>query len=90
MQNLWGEEIQPQPTKRRATTNKGLVVIPLTAQDCFLFGHSWTPAGMSQEKICSVCGIHGYCPGCTPIPPTADAKPFFCTKHTPKESKVRA
>ncbi len=88
MQNLWGEEIQPQSPKRKTPTNKEHGAIPLTAQDCFLFGHSWTPAGMSQEKVCSVCGMIGYCPGCTPIAPK-QAQPFFCTRHTP-ESRVHA
>ncbi len=88
MQDLWGEERVPQPTKRKTPTNKGLVDIQLTVQDCLLFGHSWTPAGMSHEKVCHVCGIHGYCPSCTPIAPN-QAQPFFCTRHTP-ESRVQA
>ncbi len=88
MQNLWGEEVLPQPTKRTTPTNTGHVAISLTSQDCFPFGHSWTPAGMSQEKVCSVCGMKGYCPGCTPIAPN-QAQPFFCTRHTP-ESRVHA
>jgi hypothetical protein len=88
MQNLWGEEVLPQPTKRTTPTNKGLVDISLTAQDCFLFGHSWTPAGMAQEKVCTVCRMKGYCPGCTPIAPK-QAQPFFCTRHT-LESRVHA
>ena len=88
MQDLWGEERDPQPAKRSTPANKGLADIPLTVQDCFIFGHSWTPAGMSQEKVCCVCGIKGYCPGCTPIAPK-QAQPFFCTRHT-GESRVRA
>jgi hypothetical protein len=82
MQDLWGEEYS-QPTKRTTLTKKGLVDTPLTAQDCFLFGHSWTPAGMAQEKLCRVCGMKGYCPGCTPVAPE-QAQPFFCTRHTPE------
>jgi hypothetical protein len=88
MQDLWGEEVHPQPTKRKTPQNKGHIDIPLTAQDCRIFGHSFTPAGMSQEKVCQTCGIRGYCPGCTPIAPN-QAQPFFCTRHTP-ESGVHA
>ena len=88
MQNLWGEEIPTQPAKRTTPAKIGLVDIPLTAQDCTIFGHSFTPLGMAQEKVCTVCGIRGYCPGCTPIAPN-QAQPFFCTRHTP-ESRVQA
>jgi hypothetical protein len=82
MQNLWGEEIPPQLTKHTTPTHKGLVDVPLTIQDCLLFGHSWTPADMAQEKICRVCGIHGYCPGCTPLNHSPNSMPFLCTKHS--------
>jgi hypothetical protein len=88
MQNLWGEEIHPQPTKRTTPTNKGLVDISLTAQDCLLFGHSWTPAGMSQEKVCRVCGIHGYCPSCTPLNYSPNSMPFSCTRHSEGKSQA--
>jgi len=88
MQDLWGEEIPPQPAKRTTPAKKGLVTIPLTAQDCLVFGHSWISSGMSQEKLCRVCGIRGYCPGCTPVAPN-QAQPFFCTRHTP-EGRVQA
>jgi hypothetical protein len=83
MLNLWGEEIQPQTTKRPTSTTKQSH-ISLTPQDCLLYGHSFTPAGMSNEKVCSICRIHAYCPGCTPIAPQS-ALPFFCTNHTPEE-----
>jgi hypothetical protein len=88
MQNLWGEETQPRQNKRQPATRSTVQRISLTAQDCLMFGHSFTPAGMSNEKICSVCGIHAYCPTCTPIAPRS-AIPFFCTRHTP-EMRVQA
>jgi hypothetical protein len=82
MLNLWGEEIQPQQNKRlTAAKHYG---ISLTPQDCLLYGHSFIPAGMVNEKVCSVCGIHAYCPACTPIAPQ-DSIPLFCTRHTPQE-----
>ena len=54
--------------------------------ECQLFGHSWEPIGVIGEKQCSTCGITGYCPGCTPNP-TPPAKPFYCSIHTPLESR---
>jgi hypothetical protein len=86
MQNLWGEEIQPQPDKRRTPTRS--TVISLTAQDCLLYGHSFTPAGMNGEKLCTVCSIKGYCPVCTPLHTPPDAQPFLCTRHS--EGSVQA
>src|SRR5205823_12747997 len=46
MQDLWGEEVQPQQKKRPSSTTKQSH-ISLTAKDCIFFGHSWTPAGMN-------------------------------------------
>ena len=82
MQDLWGEAIYPQPAKQKASTHPKLMAVPLTAQDCFYFGHTWTEAGLSNEKRCTVCGVKGYCPGCTPLHTENDALPFFCTKHS--------
>ena len=86
MQDLWGEEIQPQPDKQRTSTRSA--AISLSAQDCLLYGHSFTPAGMSGEKLCTVCSVKGYCPVCTPLYPSPDAKPFLCTRHS--EGSVQA
>ena len=84
MLDLWGEE-QPQQKKRPTSTTKN--TISLKATDCIMYGHSFIPAGMNGEKICTVCSVKGYCPGCTPIAPQS-ALPFFCTRHT--ESRVQA
>jgi hypothetical protein len=89
MQDLWGNtaaspqpsrkaEQQPQAPRRRTAT-----------LECAYYGHTWQRIGLSGEKRCTVCGIKGYCPGCTPHPP-AGAHPFYCTKHTPPESAVQA
>ncbi len=86
MLDLWGEEVQPQPKKRQPGTPKH-PVISLTATDCLLYGHSFIPSGMLNEKVCTVCEAHAYCPGCTPIAPS-NAQPFFCTRHS--EGKVQA
>ena len=79
MLDLWGEE-QPQQKKRSTSTTKQSI-ISLTQQDCLLYGHSFTPIGMLNEKVCSVCGQRAYCPSCTPIAPQS-AIPFFCTRHS--------
>ena len=86
MRDLWGEQIPPQQTKRQTPTRS--TAISLTAQDCLLYGRSFTPAGMNGEKVCTVCSVKGYCPGCIPIVPS-NAQPFYCTRHTP-ESRVQA
>ncbi len=85
-QDLWGDQVilhqrKPQQPKRKATPRI------LVDNRCLYFGHSWEVIGMSGEKQCSVCGIKGYCPGCTPTPPQ-DAQPFYCTRHTLRESGV--
>ena len=80
MKDLWGEEVslphQPKQTPTRKTT------VTCTSQDCFLYGHSWTAIGMSGEKVCQGCGVKGYCPVCLVIPPSKDAQPFLCTRHS--------
>ena len=51
---------------------------------CRTYGHNWLPLITNAEiKQCCVCGLTGYCPGCVPVAPTAEAQPFFCTRHTP-------
>ncbi len=82
MQNLWGEEIHPQQNKRHTQTKPTVQSISLTATDCLVFGHSFTPAGMNGEKLCTVCGMKGYCPLCTPLNKSPDAQPFLCTRHS--------
>src|SRR2546421_9295157 len=86
MRDLWGEEIPPQQTKRqpqpKIQKSPTCIIVTLTAQDCLLFGHSWTAAGMNGEKLCTTCGIKGYCPVCTPLNKSLDAKPFLCTRHS--------
>jgi len=85
MLDLWGNEIQPQQNKRSTSTKN---TISLKATDCIMYGHSFTPTGMNGEKLCTVCSVKGYCPGCTPIAPQS-ALPFYCTRHT-SESRVQA
>jgi hypothetical protein len=80
MRDLWGDE-QPHQTKRPTQATKQSL-ISLTAQDCLLYGHSFTPAGMSGEKLCTSCGLKGYCPVCTPLNTSPDATAFLCTRHS--------
>lgn len=84
MQTLWGDET-PRPEKKVRTTHTTYTTVVHTASDCPIFGHDWQTIGMQGEKKCKACGVIGYCPGCTPIPP-ANAQPFFCTRHTPIEN----
>jgi len=53
---------------------------------CQVYGHSWERTDQPGVKECKLCGIRGYCPGCTLLQP-ANAQPFFCTRHTPGEAK---
>jgi hypothetical protein len=80
-ETLWGDEKTPQPAKKQSHLRTTTTVIH-TASDCPVFGHNWQTIGLSGEKRCTACGIKGYCPGCTPTPP-ANAKPYFCSRHTP-------
>ena len=90
-ENLWGEpeEIIPIQRKARKTELTASIHIHLDGI-CNLQGHSWEYFGITGLKVCSVCTVKGYCPGCTPTAPVQDAQPFFCTKHTPlhKENGV--
>lgn len=81
MQDLWGEEA-PQPSGKQPTGKPRATIANASAQDCYFYGHSWTVAGMLGEKLCTVCGVKGYCPCCTPTPPSNEAKPFLCTRHS--------
>ena len=82
--NLWGDpeylDIQRMPRRTPETA--------YTPVHCEFYGHTWVYSGISGQKVCSICHIKGYCPGCTPTAPTEDSKPFFCTEHTPQESGV--
>ena len=84
-ENLWGEEIvdlqrMPKPTPG---------TMFYTPVHCACYGHTWVYSQISGEKICSICNVKGYCPGCS-TQTSKDAQPFFCTKHTPTESEARA
>ncbi len=88
MENLWGEEIKPQEEKQKSPTRPKLTTLSLTAQDCHFYGHTWTKPGLSEERLCTVCGVKGYCPVCLPLHEANDAKPFVCTKHS--QGRVQA
>ncbi len=47
---------------------------------CQFYGHSWESTARPGVKRCYLCGVRGYCPGCTPLP-LKNAKPFCCTRH---------
>jgi len=85
-ENLWGEEgeilIQRSPRKTNGSTPSAYH--PVIAHSCEFYGHTWEYYGLVGLKQCTVCGVKGYCPLCTPTPPLTDAKPFYCTKHTPQ------
>ncbi len=82
MQDLWGELLSAPTGKQKTSTTTEGTTVSLTSQDCLLFGHSWTPAGMSGEKLCTTCGVKGYCPVCTPLNKSPDATPFLCNTHS--------
>ena len=48
---------------------------------CQLYGHSWMLTEHQDVKECLLCGVRGYCPGCTPQAPVG-ATAFYCTSHT--------
>jgi len=68
------------PTIHTATERGGTSADDLPAS-CQLYGHSWEPTDTPAVKACALCGIRGYCPGCTPLAPQG-THPFFCTAHT--------
>ena len=82
MKNVWGEHIQPHEEKRKGLTRPKLTTLSLTAQDCHFYGHTWTKAGLGSEKLCTACGIKGYCMVCMQGTPPTDALPFLCALHT--------
>lgn len=52
-----------------------------TPESCQLYGHSWQESEHPDVKECQLCGVRGYCPGCTLVAPRG-AQPFLCTSHT--------
>jgi hypothetical protein len=84
MQDLWGNDAEPTlPQRTRPSTqHTGAPKRKTAALECHFYGHTWQRIGLSDEKQCTVCGLKGYRPGCTPTPPK-EAQPFYCTRHTP-------
>lgn len=87
MQDLWGEELLLQHKPKRSVGETKPLRPPSTAHDCLFYGHAWEYFGITGLKKCTVCGEKGYCPLCTPTPPVRDARPFYCTKHTPPQGE---
>lgn len=85
MSTFRDEEIHIQQGKKTPRSRFQRVAIDLSAPDCQCYGHSWYTIGTAGAKYCAVCGITGYCPGCTPVSPAKVAQPFYCTKHTPTQ-----
>ncbi len=54
---------------------------------CQTYGHSWHVTDNPGVKVCPLCGMHGYCPLCTPLV-LRNAQPFLCTPHT-KDREVQ-
>jgi len=67
--------------------SNGVAPLVDAAVSCQWYGHCWHSTHHPDVKHCSLCGVRGYCPGCTPIPP-AGAKPFDCTAHA-RERQVQ-
>ncbi len=85
MQTLWGESAS-NPRRRRRK------VIPLpptpaysitgTGNDCEILGHVVNPYDLAGCTTCIDCGVHVFCPGCTPKHPTDEhAIPVCCPRH---------
>jgi hypothetical protein len=48
---------------------------------CQLYGHTFEATERPGVKVCHLCGVKGYCSGCTPRAPQG-AQVFNCTAHT--------
>ena len=82
---LWGDPDDDNLLlQRKPRRTPGRNIFVHLFESCSVYGHSWEYFPLYGLKKCSVCKINGYCPGCTPLPPLADAQPFFCTAHTPE------
>lgn len=88
MDDLWGgkqHHITPSPRTRRPAPSRSRAAVTLTAAHCRFFGHTWQVISMAGEKQCTVCGVKGYCPGCTAsLLPSKNAQPLYCARHTPR------
>lgn len=67
-----------------ATGHLELAQLVAGTEECYHYGHTWQVTEKPDMKECQLCGIKGYCPGCTPIPPKG-ATPFYCTAHTVRQ-----
>ena len=62
-------------------TSDGVARLGDVPVSCQSYGHSWESTARPGVKACSLCGVRGYCPVCTPLAP-AGTRPFHCTAHT--------
>ena len=86
MRDLRGAQAGVHPPAKKPITLPPTPRRKTATLKCAYYGHSWQRIGLSLEKQCTVCGITGYCPGCTPTPRNGA---FPCTEHTLPSSPSR-
>jgi hypothetical protein len=88
-QNIGGDEVEilMQRKPHKTPSSDTSTYTRFIRESCLVFGHTWEYFGITGLKRCTVCHIQGFCPLCTPTPPIAEAKPFYCTKHTPQQEE---
>jgi hypothetical protein len=58
-----------------------IVDISQVLQQCLTYGHELVRCTVPEAKVCAICSVMAYCPGCTPEKPAPAAIPLFCTNH---------
>ena len=82
---LWEEKAyQPRKRRKRRRANPLPTAVPysITDNDCQTIGHTLNAWDLLGCSTCMDCGVHVYCPRCTPKHPQDDnAIPVYCPHH---------
>lgn len=79
---------QPSPRSQSAPAQRPVVQgVVDTLTDCSLGQHRWKPLLVKGERMCTVCHLIAYCPGCMPHIPQ-DARIAFCSGHAEGREQV--
>lgn len=72
-------QTSPRPQSGKAQRPVVQAVVN-TLTDCSLGEHTWKPLLVRGERMCTICHLRAYCPGCMPDYPQG-ARIASCSEH---------
>ena len=84
MKTVWGETVHwRRRSKRNVATPTSKISYSITgSDDCAIIGHSEGFRDLLGCTTCLDCGVHIFCPQCTPKHPIdLNAIPVLCEQH---------